>query len=223
MQDLIKQEQFELEVLERLNSGRFLNYLIFGGGTMLRLCFGLNRFSVDLDFWLIKKIDTSKLFNNLKKYLNQFYTIKDCANKFYTLLFELKSPSYRRSLKIEIRKKPKKIKTESVIAYSPYSNIQVFLKVVSLEDMMQAKINSLIDRKEIRDAFDIEFLFKKGINLPSSTQILRKIIEVIESFDQKDYKVKLASLLLEKERKYYVKENFKILRLAIQEKLKSIK
>ena len=152
MQDLIKQEQFELEVLERLNSGRFLTYLVFGGETMLRLCFGLNRFSADLDFWLIKKIDTSKLFGDLKKYLNQFYTIKDCANKFYTLLFELKSSSYRRSLKIEIRKKPKKIKTERAIAYSPYSNIQVFLKVVSLEDMMQAKINSLIDRKEIRDA-----------------------------------------------------------------------
>ncbi|OQX85573.1 MAG: hypothetical protein B6D55_07240 [Candidatus Omnitrophica bacterium 4484_70.2] len=223
MQDLIKQEQFELEVLERLNSGRFLTYLVFGGETMLRLCFGLNRFSADLDFWLIKKIDTSKLFGDLKKYLNQFYTIKDCANKFYTLLFELKSSSYRRSLKIEIRKKPKKIKTESAIAYSPYSNIQVFLKVVSLEDMMQAKINSLIDRKEIRDAFDIEFLFKKGINLSSSSQILRKLIEVIESFNQKDYKVKLASLLLEKERKYYIKENFKILRLAIQEKLNSIK
>jgi len=69
----------------------------------------------------------------------------------------------------------------------------------------------------------VQILSQKEVNLPSSSQILRKIIEIIESFDQKDYKVKLASLLLEKERKYYVKENFKILRLAIQEKLKSIK
>jgi predicted nucleotidyltransferase component of viral defense system len=52
MQDLIKQEQFEIEVLDRLKSGRFLDNLIFTGGTMLRLCYGLNRFSVDLDFWL---------------------------------------------------------------------------------------------------------------------------------------------------------------------------
>ena len=53
MQDLIKQEQFELEVLDRLQSGRFLDRLVFGGSTMLRLCFGLDRYSVDLDFWLL--------------------------------------------------------------------------------------------------------------------------------------------------------------------------
>jgi hypothetical protein len=40
MQDLIKQEQFEMEVLDRLKSGRFLDRMVFGGGTMLRLCFG---------------------------------------------------------------------------------------------------------------------------------------------------------------------------------------
>jgi hypothetical protein len=31
MQDLIKQEQFEMEVLDRLKSGRFLDNLIFTG------------------------------------------------------------------------------------------------------------------------------------------------------------------------------------------------
>ncbi|MBI4243194.1 MAG: nucleotidyl transferase AbiEii/AbiGii toxin family protein, partial [Planctomycetes bacterium] len=51
MQDLIRQERFELEVLDRLNSKKILTNLVFGGGSMLRLCFGLNRFSVDLDFW----------------------------------------------------------------------------------------------------------------------------------------------------------------------------
>jgi hypothetical protein len=57
MRDLIKQEQFELEVLDRLQSGRFLDRLVFGGGTMLRLCYGLDRYSVDLDFWLRRKKD----------------------------------------------------------------------------------------------------------------------------------------------------------------------
>jgi len=50
MQDLIMQERFELEVLDRLNSGKFLTHIVFCGGTMLRLCHNLNRFSVDLDF-----------------------------------------------------------------------------------------------------------------------------------------------------------------------------
>jgi hypothetical protein len=44
-------EQFELEILSRMQSGRLLDALVFTGGTMLRLCHGLDRYSVDLDFW----------------------------------------------------------------------------------------------------------------------------------------------------------------------------
>ncbi|MCD6228087.1 MAG: nucleotidyl transferase AbiEii/AbiGii toxin family protein [Candidatus Omnitrophica bacterium] len=55
MYNLHKHEIFEIEVLEKLNNARFLEPLVFGGGTMLRLCWGLPRYLVDLDFWFIKK------------------------------------------------------------------------------------------------------------------------------------------------------------------------
>lgn len=219
MQNLIKQEQFELEVLDRLNSKRLLSRLIFGGGTMLRLCYGLNRFSVDLDFYFVKKIDTKKFFTELKKYLSGFYAIKDNANKFNTLLFEIKSKDYPRSLKIEIRKEPKKFKTETAIAYSKYSNMQVFVKAVSLKDMVNAKVEAFLSRKEIRDVFDLEFLLKKGVGLDVPAAALKKVLSGINSLNKKDYTVKLGSILEEKERKYYIAENFKILKSAINEKL----
>lgn len=219
MQDLIKQEQFELEVLERLNSKKFLNYLVFGGGSMLRLCFGLNRFSVDLDFWIIKDIDTDKLFNDLRDYLSGFYELTDSANKFYTSLFEIRSKDYPRRLKIEIRKETKKIKTEQVIAYSKYSNMQVFLKVVSLQEIMKAKIAAFLERKEIRDIFDIEFLLKKGISIDESSENLKKILKGIDSFNTNDYSVKLGSLLEKEQRNYYASENFKILKSTIKERI----
>ncbi len=219
MQDLIKQEQFELEVLDRLNSKRLLNDLVFGGGTMLRLCYGLNRFSVDLDFWVIKDIDTDKLFNNLKDSLSEFYELTDSANKFFTLLFELRSNDYPRRLKIEIRKETKQIKSEQSIAYSKYTNMQVFLKTISIEEMMKAKIAAFLERKEIRDVFDMEFLFKKGVSLDASDEILTKILKGIDSFNKQDYTVKLGSLLEEEQRKYYASENFKILKSAIKEKI----
>ena len=57
-----KHEIFEIEVLEKLNNGRFLEPLVFGGGTMLRLCYDLNRHSTDLDFWFIKKANTTRVF-----------------------------------------------------------------------------------------------------------------------------------------------------------------
>jgi predicted nucleotidyltransferase component of viral defense system len=221
MQDLIKQEQFELEILDRLNSGKFLDSLALGGGTMLRLCFGLNRFSVDLDFWIIKEINRKKLLDNLKAYLRKFYTTRDATDKFYTLLFEIKSKDYPRSLKIEIRKEKKKIKTEQAIAYSKYSNTQVLLKVIPLTEMMAAKIGAFLGRKEIRDIFDMEFLLKKGIALDYPQEALQKVLIGINSLTKTDYTVKLGSLLEEPERKYYPAENFKILKLAIQERLQA--
>ena len=216
MQDLIKQEQFEIEVLDRLKSGRFLEKVVFTGGTMLRLCYGLNRYSVDLDFWIVKEIDMEKLFKELRKYLSGFYTIKDSMNKFYTIVIELKKTGYSRSLKIEIRKEKRKIKTEQAIAYSKNSNIQVLLKTAGLEEMMKSKIDAFLSRKEIRDIFDMEFLFKKGVPLNASPDTLEKIGKEIDSLTKKDYTVKLGSLLSKEEREYYNKENFKIIRMQLK-------
>lgn len=217
MQDLIEQEKFELEVLDKLNTKRILEKLIFVGGTMLRLCHGLNRFSIDMGFWLSKKVNESKLFNEINEYFSQFYKISDSANKLYTLLFEFKSYKYPMNLKLEIRKEIKDIETEQVIAYSKYSNVQVLLRVPTLEAMMSGKIDAFLERKEIRDIFDIEFLYKKGIELEESSEKLIEILDGIELFKKNDYKIKLGSLLEKEQRKYYINENFKILKAAIKE------
>lgn len=218
MQDLIKQEQFEIEVLDRLNSARLLDKLLFGGGTMLRLCFGLDRFSVDLDFWLHKPGTGEKLFADLQSCLRPFYTIRDAADKFNTLLIELKKPEYPRSLKLEIRKTVDKVRTEKAIAFSKYSTTQVFLRVIALPEMMTSKISAFLDRKEIRDAYDIEFLVKRGVELQASSAQLAQINKLIDELPRQDYRVKLSSLLEAEQRQYYRTENFKILKGVIQQK-----
>ncbi len=215
MQDLIKQEQFELEVLDRLNSGRFLKNLVFGGGTMLRLCHGLDRFSVDLDFWTYKAVAAKKILADLTSYLSRFYTIRDATDKFYTLLVEMKSPAYPRSLKLEIRKNAGTVRTEQAIAYSRHATTQVILRVFSLDTMMSSKIAAFLDRREIRDAYDLEFLVKRGVRLKEPDETRRQILQRIEDLTKKDYDVKLSSLLEPELRPYYRKENFKILKAAL--------
>jgi predicted nucleotidyltransferase component of viral defense system len=218
MQDLIKQEQFEIEVLDRLRSGKFLDALIFTGGTMLRLCYGLNRFSVDLDFWFYKKdVDVKEYFKRLKEFLEHHYMIKDAYNKFYTLVYEIKSKNYPRSLKIEIRKKMGDFKTELAIAYSRYSNIQVPVRVLALQEVMRAKIEAFLSRREIRDVFDIEFLVKKGIEIKASYEEIMRILDLISQLKKKDYSVKLGSILDAEQRKYYISENFKILIMKLKD------
>ncbi|MBN1365712.1 MAG: nucleotidyl transferase AbiEii/AbiGii toxin family protein [Syntrophaceae bacterium] len=220
MRDLIQHEQFELEVLSRLQSGRFLANLIFGGGTMLRLCHGLNRYSVDLDFWVVRNMDWAKYYSRMEKYLGQFYKIADSANKHFTILFELKSPQFPRSLKIEIRKTEKKVKMETSIAYSPHSTAQVMLKTVALEDMMTSKIEAFLDRREIRDAYDMEFMVKRGIVLNADNETVTRLLAGLEKLGKKDFPVKLGSLLDVSERKYYVENGFRILEATLREKLK---
>jgi len=215
MQDLIKQEQFELEVLDKLNSRRLLSGLVFIGGTMLRLCYGLNRYSVDLDFWSVKQ-GADKLFVPLKRCLGQSYELIDAASKHYTILFQLRSTAYPRSLKIEIRKEKKAYVPVPAIAFSPHADTQVKLNVLSLQDMMSAKIEALFSRKQIRDAFDIEFLLRKGAQIDISKKDAQKALKIIQGFKKNDYRVVLGGLLNVQDRQFYSKTGFTLLEASLR-------
>lgn len=223
MQDLIKQEQFELEVLDRLNSKRLLNKVVFCGGTMLRLCHGLNRFSVDLDFWVTGDIEEKKYFTAVRDCLSRSYELTDAAMKYHTILFEIRSKSYPRRLKLEVRRELKKVGTEKVIAYSPHSNLQVMVTVARLDEVLRAKVEAFLSRDEVRDLFDMEFLLKKGISFNGiSAERLQKVLRGMERLRDRDYANRLGSLLEPKERAYYTKENFKILKAGIAATLQAL-
>jgi len=219
MNDLIQQEIFEMEVLAWLKNKGFLRNMIFGGGTMLRLCYNLKRYSVDLDFWTYRVDKIDQFFIYLKNSLKMEYDLTDAQNKYYTLLFEIKKAPYLRKLKIEIRKENKESDFQETIAYSLYSNQQVLLKSFTLGQMMKNKIGALLDRKEIRDVFDIEFLTRKDVNLSENYEELKKIREIIKGFEKRDYYVTLGSLLADDIREYYKKDNFTYLLGIIDERL----
>ena len=216
MNILEKHEIFEIEVLEKLNSNRLLQPLVFGGGTMLRLCYELERYSADLDFWFIRKTSLNSYFEKFQKVLEKDYDLTDAQLKYFTLLFEIRSGKYPKRLKIEIRKEIKDCDFQDRIAYSKYSNTQLILKTHTLKQAMKNKINALQDRSEIRDAYDIEFLLRKGAPLPNlNEEQKRKVIQKVDSFTEKDFKVKLGSILESENRKYYVTNRF----IYLKEKL----
>lgn len=212
MQTLQNLEKLEIEVLELLNSIKTLDSLYFGGGTMLRLCHNLNRYSTDIDFWLDIKTDPKSFFTTIKKVLTDNYKLVDSANKKFTLLYEIKSPSLNRNLKIEIRKEQQNFEWERKIAFSRFSNKQVLVKGLTLKQMMANKIEALLSRKIIRDCFDIEFLLMRGVNLISNKDKLQKVLSIINNFKEQDYKVTLGSILDEKERKFYLQNRFSFLK-----------
>jgi predicted nucleotidyltransferase component of viral defense system len=208
-----KHEIFEIELLERLKNNKFLEPLVFGGGTMLRLCHELPRYSADLDFWFVKKIRLESYFSQLKQNLAEVYEITDAQSKYFTLLTEIRSKNYPRRLKIEIRKEKKECDYQDRIAFSKFNNRQVILRTHTLEQTMFNKIQALLDRKDIRDAYDMEFLLRKGISLPDlAAEETARIKKIIVGFSTKDFKVTLGSVLEKEKRNYYVQNGFNYLR-----------
>ncbi|MBN2001692.1 nucleotidyl transferase AbiEii/AbiGii toxin family protein [candidate division KSB1 bacterium] len=211
--DIFKRHEiFEIEVLEKLQSQRLLGSLVFGGGSMLRLCHELDRYSVDLDFWRIKEIPPIELYEKFQQFLLNEYNVTDAQIKHCTVLFEIRSADFPLRLKIEIRKEIKNCDFEEKIAFSKFSTKQVLLKALTLNQSMKNKIAALLDRNEIRDGFDLEFLLRRGISLPDLSQNdVIKLINKIKGFKAKDFKVTLGSLLASDMRQYYVKNHFSFL------------
>lgn len=219
MTKLQQQEIFEIETLFWLKNKGFLKNIIFGGGTMLRLCHNLNRYSIDLDFWLYNIKAIEDFYEILRNTLSKEYMVTDAKNKYYTLLFEIKKSGYPQKLKIEIRKSLKSSDFQEEIAYSKYCNIQVLVKCFTLEQMIKNKVKALLERKEIRDAFDIEFLIRNGIELPYNREKMEDIIKIVKTFKKNDYFVTLGSLLESTVREYYKKNGFSFLIQALNQKL----
>jgi hypothetical protein len=223
MQNLQNLEIFALDTLNTLNSIRVLDKLCFGGETMLRLCHNLNRYSVDLDFWIEPAMDAKELFTKIKEEFSIHYTIKDAANKYHTLLFEIHYPKSKRNLIIEIRKEQSDFEWERKIAFSKHTNLQIAVKGLTLKQMMKNKLSALLSRKLIRDCFDIEFLLFKGIDLDMDVKKLVDLLAIIENYKENDYKVILGSLLDQKDRQFYLENRFKFLKEEINRKLNIVK
>ncbi len=212
MDILSQHEIFEIEILEKMNSAKLLEPIVFGGGTMLRLCHELNRYSADLDFWFIRKISHQNYADKAQNALGKEYDITDATIKKNTLLFELRSGSYPKRLKIEIRRQLKECDYQKTIAFSKFTSKQVLVNAHTLQQTMENKIDALLDRGEIRDCFDIEFLIRRGVSLPDlSTITVANLLKKISKFKDIDFKVKLGSILEKDVRNYYVENRFSFL------------
>ena len=208
-----KHEIFEIEVLEKLKNERLIESLVFGGGSMLRLCHEMKRYSIDLDFWRIKSVPTDALFDKFQYFFEKEYDVTDEQIKHFTLLFEIRSAHFPKRLKIEIRKEIQDWDFQEKIAYSKFSTKQVSLKAHTLEQAMKNKIAALMERGEIRDGFDIEFLLRQGIPLPELTKNeISKLLNTVDGFKAKDFKVKLGSVVESDIRKFYIENRFNFFR-----------
>lgn len=152
-------------------------HFTFKGGTCLRLCFGLERASEDLDF--NTDLSTGKLKSLIEKlledydYLNisyEIYSVKEFKGnirwevRFRGPLYQGKQSSTN-TLKIDFNS-GKAQRTIIKVIPKIFSDVPPFtLIAMAEEEILAEKVRALIRRSEARDMYDLWMLFSKGVVL----------------------------------------------------------
>ena len=88
----------------------------------------------------------------------------------------------------------------------------------TLNQTMINKIEASLDRGEIRDCFDIEFLLRRGVELPTlSFKKAARLQQKIAGLKNKDFTVKLGCILESDDREFYATDRFSYLREKLTE------
>lgn len=137
----------------------------FKGGTALLFFYDLPRFSVDLDFNLLKPEKETKVFKKLKNILLKYGNIHDEAQKHFGQVLVLDYGTGERKLKMEISTR----KFDNRYEIKNYMGINML--VMTKPDMFAHKLCALLDRTELtnRDIFDCWFFME---NRTSVNQLL---------------------------------------------------
>lgn len=209
MQRLIDHEALQMAMLQWLGSKRFLGSLAFGEGSMLRLCHELPRYSIDMVFWFFKQEDYEHFYDRLYDALSQHYDINDAQNNSYSILVEIWIEKRMAKLKMEVHKTiAPPGSSEEKIAFSSHFPTQVLVRGFTLKHMLKNKVLALINRGEIRDAFDLEFIVRKGVALNLSEIQRGKVVKRLMGFKKKDFEEKLGGILVPELKDYYKQQGF---------------
>ncbi len=201
----------------------------FKGGTAAALFYGLDRFSVDLDFDLLDAGKEDYVFPRVKTILESYGKLKQSEKKrfnlFYLLSYDKKDVNAQ-NVKVEINRR------EFGSKYTVQSFLGISMQVMTKDDMSAHKLCAMYERigKTNRDIFDVQFMLshdwpvnKKIVETRMGIQyadFLAKCIDSMEKFDNGNILSGMGELLNEKQ-KAWVKTKLKSetlfsLRLALE-------
>lgn len=162
--------------------------IVFKGGTCLRICYGLERASEDLDFSCsfnvpeLKKIvnDCLKSFDFLG--IEHFNLVEKEFEGNIRFEIKFKGPLFNgnsnsaNNLKIDFNKNKVFFKNAKVIK-NVFSDVPTFVLVTLAEkEILAEKIRAIANRKQARDLYDLWILLGKNVEI-DKTLIKKKLQE----------------------------------------------
>lgn len=128
----------------------------FKGGTAALIFYGLNRFSVDLDFDLLNAEKEDYVFTRLPQIIKKYGIIKEMHRKRFNLLFVLSYEDKARKIKIEINRR------SFDSHYEPKTYLGISMPVMTREDMFAHKLMAM------RDIYDVWFFLEQRFPINKS-------------------------------------------------------
>lgn len=138
--------------------------IIFKGGTALTKCYGLDRFSEDLDFTITKEIDLIPTLQKWLKKLQINYEIKEIKNDNNSQKIKIKIEGAlyngnnisKCSIRIDISKREKIIMEPTIKTIKTINpKIPTFdVVVMNKQEIAAEKIRAIMTRNQARDVYD---------------------------------------------------------------------
>ncbi len=174
--------------------------LVFKGGTALSKCYGMDRFSADLDFNCESNLNIDAIKKGLKRFNLEFEIEETQSKNSETIILWIKGPLYigtknsfcRIELNISSREKTKikpKIKTLGRFL-EEIPSFDVF--VMDEKEILAEKIRTIMTRDKARDLYDLFFLFEK--NIKSNKELINEKLKLYDLvWDRKEFVESLKS------------------------------
>jgi predicted nucleotidyltransferase component of viral defense system len=209
------------QILKDIYSNVSISSLLgFKGGTCAYFFYGLNRFSVDLDFDLFLIDEEKKLlvYEKIEEIISKYGTIKNQYIKRNTIFFLLSYGQEDRNIKIEIS-------TRNIIPniknyYKLKEYLSIPMLVANKEYLFSSKISALALRSEItmRDVYDFYYFAKNNWDIDKNIieifsgktfgEHIDDCINAVEDIKDNEIVYGLGDLLNDKE-KDWIRNNLK--------------
>ncbi|MBI5392657.1 nucleotidyl transferase AbiEii/AbiGii toxin family protein [Candidatus Woesearchaeota archaeon] len=192
--------------------------LVFKGGTALQKVYGLNRFSIDLDFTAKENnIDFKMLIEKIAKKITDFgynCKVQEIKTIGKTFVIKIQGPLYQNSqvstctLRIEVSFRESLLLQPILKEIIPsYTDLQPYtILVMQTEEILAEKVRAIMTRNKPRDIFDLHFLLLK--NTAFNIEFINKKLDYYkEKYNKKAFlqKIKEKEKIWNHEMKQYIR------------------
>jgi len=172
----------------------FGSEIIFKGGTALSKCYGLNRFSEDLDFTCKNEFDFKIIQEGLKRFNLDFEIEKEEFERSKSYILKIKGPLFNGTKNSRCKLILDFSFREEVLTQPKIKNLGRFLEeipsfdvlVMSQEEILAEKIRAILTRNKARDVYDLYFLIESKTEL--NTELVNNKLNYYKTrFDKEDF------------------------------------